>query len=201
MQLSREMYNDPVNLAQLRRDLLRFARMQLRDAEAAEDVVQEALTVAWSAAEQFDGLSGYKTWVFGILRHKLIDAMRARKRTINFSALDSELNDENVLDRELFGDDGHWAGHVKPRPWPRPETLLQQRQFWILFETCVNQLPEQIGRVFMMREFLDYEIAEISEDLGLSTNHCSVLLYRARLRLRTCLSEKGLTTEDATGEM
>lgn len=82
-----------------------------------------------------------------------------------------------------------------------PETLLQQRQFWTLFQACLDHLPENIGRVFMMREFLDVEIDDICSELTLTANHCSVLLYRARTRLRTCLSEKGLTTEDAAGEM
>ena len=185
----------------LRRDLLRFARLQLRDADAAEDAVQEALAAAWSHAGDFAGLSAHKTWVFGILRNKLIDVLRARQRTVSLSALDAELDGESVLDRELFKENGHWAAHAKPRPWPRPDTLLQQQQFWTLFEACLDHLPEQIGRVFMMREFLDFEMTDICSELTLTTNHCSVLLYRARTRLRTCLSEQGLTTEDAAGEM
>jgi RNA polymerase sigma-70 factor, ECF subfamily len=194
-------YDDPAYLAQLRRDLLRFARLQLRDADAAEDAVQEALTAAWTHAGDFAGLSAHKTWVFGILRNKLIDTLRVRRRTVNLSALDAELDGESVLDRELFKENGHWTAHAKPQPWPQPDTLLQQQQFWTLFEMCLNVLPEQIGRVFMMREFLDFDIADICTELTLTTNHCSVLLYRARTRLRTCLSEKGLTTEDATGEL
>ncbi|RQR69703.1 RNA polymerase subunit sigma [Burkholderia sp. Bp9012] len=194
-------YDDPAYLAQLRRDLLRFARLQLRDADAAEDAVQEALTAAWTHAGEFAGRSAHKTWVFGILRNKLIDILRVRQRTVSLSALDAELDGESVLDRELFKENGHWAAHTKPRPWAGPETLLRQQQFWTLFQACLDHLPEHIGRVFMMREFLDVEIDDICSELTLTTNHCSVLLYRARTRLRTCLSEKGLTTEDAAGEM
>ena len=154
-------YDDPAYLSQLRRDLLRFARLQLRDADAAEDAVQEALTAAWTHAGEFAGRSAHKTWVFGILRNKLIDQLRARQRTVPLSALDAQLDGESVLDRELFKENGHWTAHAKPRPWPRPETLLQQQQFWTLFERCLDHLPEQIGRVFMMREFLDFAIADI----------------------------------------
>lgn len=194
-------YDDPAYLSQLRRDLLRFARLQLRDADAAEDAVQEALTAAWTHAGEFAGRSAHKTWVFGILRNKLIDQLRARQRTVPLSALDAQLDGESVLDRELFKENGHWTAHAKPRPWPRPETLLQQQQFLTLFERCLDHLPEQIGRVFMMREFLDFAIADICRELTLTTNHCSVLLYRARTRLRTCLTERGLTAEDATWDM
>jgi DNA-directed RNA polymerase specialized sigma24 family protein len=63
------------------------------------------------------------------------------------------------------------------------QTLLQQRQFWTLFQACLDHLPENIGRVFMMREFLDVEIDDICSELTLTANHCSVLLYR---RARAC---------------
>ncbi|MGF6812566.1 RNA polymerase sigma-70 factor (TIGR02943 family) [Paraburkholderia sp. Clong3] len=193
--------DDPIYLAQLRRDLVRFARLQLRDAAAAEDAVQEALTAAWTQATRFAAQSEHKTWVFGILRHKLVDTLRARQRTVNLSALEAELDGEALLDRELFKDNGHWSRETKPRPWPTPETALRRQQFWTLFEMCLEHLPEHIGRVFMMREFLDLDIAAICAELQINANHCSVLIYRARLRLRTCLSEKGLSSEDANGEM
>ena len=105
-------FDDPIYLMQLRRDLLRFARLQLRDAAAAEDAVQEALAAAWSQADRFAGQSEHKTWVFGILRHKLVDTLRARKRTVNLSELDSELEGEALLDRELFKDNGHWSSEA-----------------------------------------------------------------------------------------
>ncbi|CAB3702801.1 hypothetical protein LMG27174_03764 [Paraburkholderia rhynchosiae] len=193
--------DDTVYLTQLRRDLVRFARLQLRDAAAAEDAVQEALAAAWTHADRFAAQSEHKTWVFGILRHKLVDTLRARQRTVNLSSLESELDGEALLDRELFKDNGHWSQQTKPRPWPTPETALRQQQFWTLFEICLEHLPEHIGRVFMMREFLDLETDAICSELQMTANHCSVLIYRARLRLRTCLSEKGLSSEDANGEM
>ncbi|RKP48386.1 sigma-70 family RNA polymerase sigma factor [Trinickia fusca] len=191
------MYGDTAYLAGLRRDLLRFARLQLRDLAAAEDAVQEALAAAWSGANAFEGQSQHRTWVFGILRHKLIDVLRGRKRSINVSALETELSEAELLDQILFAENGHWASHAKPSAWVTPETDLQRRQFWRLFEACMERLPEQIGRVFMMREFLDFDVAEICEELELTANHCSVLIYRARMKLRTCLSEQGMGHEEA----
>jgi RNA polymerase sigma-70 factor (ECF subfamily) len=199
--IDEQAFDDPAYLAQLRRDLLRFARLQLRDGASAEDAVQEALAAAWTQADRFAGQSEHKTWVFGILRHKLVDTLRARRRTINLSALDDELEAEALLDRELFKENGHWSPEAQPRSWPTPETALRQQQFWTLFEMCLNHLPEQIGRVFMMREFLDLETAEICEELQMTANHCSVMIYRARLRLRACLTEKGLSSGDVHGEM
>ncbi|MGF6773408.1 RNA polymerase sigma-70 factor (TIGR02943 family) [Paraburkholderia sp. GAS199] len=199
--VNRPALDDAVYLTQLRRDLLRFARLQLRDAAAAEDAVQEALAAAWTQADRFAAQSEHKTWVFGILRHKLVDILRARRRTVSLSSLEAELDGETLLDRELFKENGHWSREAKPQPWPTPENALRQQQFWTLFEMCLDHLPEHIGRVFMMREFLDLDTTAICAELQLTANHCSVLIYRARMRLRTCLSERGLSSEDANGEM
>ncbi|MBR7518613.1 hypothetical protein KC217_23375, partial [Mycobacterium tuberculosis] len=43
--------------------------------------------------------------------------------------------------------------------------------------------------VFSMREIFDFEIAEICEELHITTSNCSVLLYRARMQLRLCLDK------------
>ncbi|MGR9578435.1 sigma-70 family RNA polymerase sigma factor [Pandoraea sputorum] len=192
-------YLDHSYLAELRRDLLRFAKLQLRDEHLAEDAVQEALTAACSPSNEFSGRSQHKTWVFAILRNKLIDTMRARRRTINASSLEDDADENSVFDRELFDERGHWNDHARPRPWHHPETLVARQQFWALFDGCLNTLPESTGRVFSMRELLDMDIAEICRELDLDANHCSVLLYRARTRLRTCLSAKGLEVTDALG--
>lgn len=171
----------------------------MRDEHLAEDAVQEALTAACATSSEFSGRCQHKTWVFAILRNKLIDTMRARRRTINASSLESDADENSVFDRELFDERGHWHVHARPRPWPCPETLVAREQFWALFDWCLNALPESTGRVFSMRELLDMDIAEICLELDLDANHCSVLLYRARTRLRTCLSAKGLETNDALG--
>ncbi len=49
------------------------------------------------------------------------------------------------------------------------------------------RLPPAVGRVFMMREWLELETEEICKDLAISTSNCWVMLYRARMRLRECL--------------
>jgi len=64
---------------------------------------------------------------------------------------------------------------------------MASTQFWAVFEICLDRLPEQTSRVFMMREFLGFESDEICDTLGLSTSNCHVILHRARMRLRQCL--------------
>lgn len=60
-------------LISLRADMLRFAQLQLRNSEAAEDMVQEAIEAALRHASTFAGQSSLKTWVFAILRNRIVD--------------------------------------------------------------------------------------------------------------------------------
>ena len=64
---------------------------------------------------------------------------------------------------------------------------MRSRQFWLVFESCLDHLPENTGRVFMMREFLGLESDEICAQLGISTSNCHVILHRARMKLRSCM--------------
>jgi len=59
-----------------------------------------------------------------------------------------------------------------------------------VFDVCLNNLPERIARVYMMREFLELETAEICRQLGLSASNCWVILHRARTQLRVCLETR-----------
>ncbi len=64
----------------LRPYLLRYASLQLRDAAAAEDAVQEALLAALAGESNFAGRSNLRTWLTGILKHKIVDAIRRQSR-------------------------------------------------------------------------------------------------------------------------
>lgn len=167
----------------LRPQMLRFAHLQLRSDAAAEDAVQEALLAAMEGAAGFTGAAALKTWVFSILRNKIIDDIRRRAREPELGTIVGD--DRDDID-EMFMPDGHWA--EMPSTWADPEASLEQRQFWTVFEACLDGVPAKPGRVFMMREFLGLSTEEICKELTISTSNCWVLLHRARLVLRECLA-------------
>lgn len=169
--------------ARLRPLLLRFARLQLRDEAAAEDAVQDCLLAALAGEQRFAGKSALRTWLTGILRHKIVDHIRRRAREPSVQAVDDE-GDERDFDA-LFLADGHWA--EPPAAWGDPQRTLENKHFHDVFEACMEILPEKTARVFMMREFLDLETDEICKELAMSATNCWVVLYRARMRLRECL--------------
>lgn len=178
---------DPESLTEIRRDMIKFAAMQLRDDALAEDVVQDALMGAMVNAQGFAGKSALKTWVFAILRNKIVDQIRQKSRTTNISALSP---DEESLDQafeSLFKKNARWTPQARPKNWGDPEESLRQQRFWDVFDACLKHLPENTARVFMMREFLEFETPEVCEELNITTSNCNVILHRARNGLRRCL--------------
>ena len=157
--------------------LLRFAALQLRDAAAAEDAVQETLLAALKGEKGFAGRSNLRTWLTGILKHKIVDAIRRMSR-------ESPLPSEDELDA-LFDSTGHWID--TPQAWPDPDSSLTQKQFFAVLEDCLSRLPAKTSQAFMMREHMGFETGDICKELAITPTHCWVLLHRARLALRTCL--------------
>jgi RNA polymerase sigma-70 factor, ECF subfamily len=168
----------------LRPYLLRFASLQLRDAAAAEDAVQEALVAALAGEASFAGRANLRTWLTGILKHKIVDTIRRQSRE---PALAPESDEEGAEIDELFTARGHWD--ERPAAWGDPDGALEQAQFFRALEMCLARLPERTARVFMMREHMGLETAEICKEMGVTPTHCWVLLYRARMTLRECLQQ------------
>lgn len=177
----------PEALIALRTDMLKFARLQVRNAEVAEDMVQEAMEAALKQSAAFEGRSALKTWVFSILRNHIIDHFRLTARTVPVSSLLDD--DEAWLERQdaLFSAKGSWRESVRPQTWPTPEESMQSQQFWRVFETCLELLPPNTSRVFMMREFLGFDTKEICTQLGITSTNLHVILHRARNKLRGCM--------------
>jgi RNA polymerase sigma-70 factor (ECF subfamily) len=169
-----------------RRYLLRVAMLQLRDRDAAEDVVQETIVAAFAGRDGFTARSTLRTWVTGILRHKIVDAIRRRQRDPIF---ESSLPEEVELDDfdGLFDASGGWD--AKPAGWGDPEAALGRREFFDVMEFCLEKLPPNTARVFLMREVLELDSDEICKELKITANHLWVILYRARMALRECLQQ------------
>jgi len=174
-------------LGLIRPDMLRFAKLQLGDMDAAEDMVQEAMESALRHLDGFSEKSSLKTWVFAILKNKIIDHLRQSRRTTNFSSLVHDDDENGELLESLFNDRGGWRDGPRPVAWPSPDEAVQSKQFWIVFETCLDLLAPKAGKIFMMREFLGFESEEICLQLNLTTSNLHVILHRSRLKLRGCL--------------
>lgn len=168
--------------------LYRYALFRLRDPSRAEDAVQEALLAGLQAYANFAGRGSERTWLVGILKHKITDQFRRLGR----EAQAPQREGEGFAHEEFFRASGEWADHweVKyaPGEWAAsPESLVEQGEFWSVFQNCLRPLPERIASAFVMREVDGLTSEEICEVLGVKVNNLWVMLHRARLHLRRCL--------------
>ena len=168
--------------------LFKYAVFRLRDDTAAEDAVQETFLAALKAYEKFQGRGSERTWLVGILKHKIVDHFR---RTVREAPLGEE-PDEASDHREFFerADEwkGHWNNDYAPTDWhATPAELLERSDFWKVFTDCLSPLPQRTANAFTMREVDGHTSDEICEILSVSVNNLWVMLHRARLQLRNCL--------------
>lgn len=171
-------------VADLRPYLMKFARLQLRNDAWAEDAVSDTVLAALAKPQAFAQRSQLKTWLVGILKHKVVDALRHHGREISVGSGDDDER-EDPLEHMAFKADGHYA--EKPADWGNPEQDLGNRQFMAVLEDCTERLPPVQGRLFLMREWLELSTDEICKELALTPTNLYVQLHRARLRLRECL--------------
>ena len=155
--------------------------------------MQEALAAALTDVGKFSGRASLKTWVFSILRNKIIDIIRLESRTTNISAFSAEEESMDQAFEGLFKANAHWQPDKKPSGWGDPEETLREKHFWDVFEACLNHLPKNTARVFMMREFLEFDTAEVCRELKITISNCNVILHRARNGLRGCLENGWFT--------
>ena len=167
-----------------RRYLMRVAQLQLRDGDLAQDVVQDTLVAALTGQAGFDGRSSLKTWLTGILKHKIVDAIRRKQRDpVAVCTLHDEADLEDF--EGLFKESGAWQ--AQPSDWGDPEQSLSRQQFFDIVQVCLDKLPPNTARVFMMREVMELTSDEICKELTITANNLWVILYRARMSLRECL--------------
>jgi RNA polymerase sigma-70 factor (TIGR02943 family) len=167
-----------IHVEALQPHLLRFARAQLRNDAWAEDAVSETLVAALEKPHVFSGRSQLKTWLVGILKHKIIDQFRHYDRETQGSASPEALDCDEcscVPETSLVGGADRWS---------MPEEALRQRQFIGMLEACVAKLPPMQARCFVLRECVGLSADEVCEELEISSSNLWVLLHRARLRLR-----------------
>jgi len=167
--------------------LFRFARRQLHSDELAEDAVQDTLLAALTARERYAGEASPRTWLVGILKHKIVDIIRRRVREVE---LPTDEEGQEAVDM-LFKQDGHWAEPL--RAWGNPQTEAELGQLRRALAECADRLKPVMGQVFSLREAGGMETEEICKELGITPTHCWVLLHRARLFMRQCLEMNGFS--------
>ena len=176
----------PAELIAHRAAMLRFARRKIRDSDLAEDAVQDALVAALASRESFKGQSALRTWLIGILNHKIQDSFRREMRYVR-------------PDVDEGGADGAMADSAFDR-LSQPQSLEEQSESDPLTEVSrrrmherlvveIEALPPTLKDVFTMQALEGVDTEEVCRRLQISEANCWVRLHRARKRLAQRMAE------------
>jgi RNA polymerase sigma-70 factor (ECF subfamily) len=164
--------------------LFNLAVGQVRNEMVAEDLVQETFLAALKGRESFRGGSSDRTWLVGILRHKIYDHLRqvCRERLVHTDKSsrrpDLEAWDESVL----------WV-HEVAAECLEPSRRMELAEFRQALETALGNLPLRIAQVFQLYAVEERSNHEVCNRLGISENNLWVMLHRARKQLRAELAD------------
>ncbi len=172
--------------------LYRYALQRVRDAAAAEDLVQETFLAALSAKSEFQGQSAIQTWLIGILRHKIVDLFR-RKSSREITAAEESIQ---ALLEKYFTKQGKWRNGARTTV-EDPSAAGLQREFWEALQLCLDQLVPTLSRVFVLKEMEQMSSDEVCKVLEISSSNLWVRMYRARMLLRDCMDQKGMSPESS----
>ena len=172
-------------------ELYRFALSRVSDSETAEELVQETFLSALDGLATFRAEASERTWLFVILRRKIIDHYRRQARASHIGL--DELGDGGPTEADFFHpENGHWNGPQAPASWLRADAALEQQELHEILQRCQDRLPPQQGAVFALRFVEELSAEEICQELGLSPANYWVIVHRAKLQLRRCLEKNGL---------
>ena len=169
--------------------LFRYALARVGIRALAEDLVQETLIVGVQRRQEFAGASSARTWLIGILRHRILNHFRWRARHPGDVAnLDGE-----GPGSEWFHPEGTWKSDPNiglEALGDSPARALERAEMRVAILDCVARLPDSLRRAYVLRELEEQEAEVVCETIDISRESLNVFLYRARQTLRACLQRK-----------
>lgn len=164
--------------------LYRFALARIQNPTVAEDLVQETFVAALKSLKSYHNQSSLRTWLIGILKHKIIDHFRSQRKTISLEETDfscQNADEESNLPRRQ---------KVSVNEWNiSPEKIVEELSFRETLQKCLDHLPEKAKQLFLMREIDEVESVELCKIFNVTTTNLWVMLYRIRNRLKSCLEK------------
>lgn len=174
---------DPENwLTRYGDQLYNFALSRMGHHDQAEEVVQETLLAAVRSMKDFEGRSTEKTWLFAILRNKILDSFRSQWKSKSHLPLEEEADPE----RSIFTADGDWANDSLLKT----HCPLESKELWQIVQLCLRKLPGNQAKVFVLRVLEEKNSEDVCNELQISATKLAARLYRARLSLARCVSER-----------
>jgi RNA polymerase sigma-70 factor (ECF subfamily) len=171
--------------------LLRHTLFRVKDLETAEDIVQDVFLSAYKSRDNYTGAANEKTWLFAILKNKIIDHYRSKLHKL------SQLTEPvSTYESYYFNetDDDHWHDNTAPRDWASDAiSPWEQKELNAVLHDCIGKLPEKMSAVFSLKFLEDADTEKICKDLQITSSNYWVLMHRAKLQLRECIEKNWFT--------
>jgi RNA polymerase sigma-70 factor (ECF subfamily) len=157
--------------------LYRTALRLSRNAQDAEDLVQETYLNAFRSLDRFEEGTNLRAWLFRILNNAFISQYRRRKRRPSSSI-------EDVTEYYLY--DHLVEGGAAPRTEnPEQEVLDRIGDESVL--RALEDLPVEFRQVELLADVEGFSYREIADILNIPIGTVMSRLYRARRRLQKML--------------
>lgn len=163
-------------------ELVAFTASRVKDRQVADDLVQETFIAAFKGLENYKGESSHRTWLFSILRNKIIDHYRKYYRG----------KDKEVSSDAYFDENGSWLPDKAPSSLGDDQHLLDNPEFNATLLNCREHLPKKQFAVLQLKYYDQLEADAICKELEISSTYYWQLIHRAKLQLRDCLQKNWL---------
>ncbi|NQU85181.1 MAG: sigma-70 family RNA polymerase sigma factor [Mariniphaga sp.] len=180
-------------------EFFRFAAYRVKNHEIAEDLVQDTFLSGLKAVKNFRGDCNEKSWLYNILRNKIIDHYRKKtNQEIKQPGYDSDSDDESFFNQFFRTEEqykNHWKSESAPQEWDiSPDSYLEKEEFMQILQFCLSLLPELWSNVFSLKNIEEYSTKEICKELDITSSNLWTIIHRAKLQLRVCMEKKWLTS-------
>ena len=185
--ISSNAVNPQIWIEEYREPLFKYALARLRDADLAEESIQETFLAALQSRKGFQGLASEKTWLISILKRKIYDHFRrmSRERQLKMAFPIKRLMNEVVNSGRIPA--------VRSRIWfSDPSMVYEQKEFLKIVKHALAELPDRTAQAFVLREVIELSSQEICEFMDISICNLYVMVHRARKRLKDDLRLKWL---------
>jgi RNA polymerase sigma-70 factor (ECF subfamily) len=174
------------DLEAYRRELTGYCYRMLGSGFDAEDAVQETLLRAWRAAEDFEGRSSVRSWLYRIATNVCLDALRAEQRRADPMDLSGPWSADAPLPATL--PESEWVSPIADDrvlpPDADPAEVAELRDtVRLAFVAALQHLPPKQRAVLILREVLRWQATEVAELLDTSVAGVNSALQRARATL------------------
>ena len=147
-----------------------FALRRMNDAALADEVVNDTLFQAWISASTFTGQSSPKTWLLGIAKNKILDALRSKGR------LEARTQDTCEEEQQNFAD---------TKPGAYAQLLAKQKGQHL--SQCFDELPPEQRACIHLSFVEGMTLAEIAQVMTIPANTVATRIHHAKRKLRDCM--------------